>query len=522
MQTCRNLGSIVAYLGAAAAWAATLLAYLTGCAPADAARPPTPVTAAVVAGFAAPCPEVAALLPAGVTRQHAVNAGTIHLSPAFPRPGDEVHVVYVTSLVVGSWWDTVGVVARTTADGWATQRDVDLQRYCPGDETVEVFAAALGTVAAEADLEVALRHRARAYFGQVDDVWHSDDGRNYRLEVRAPRAFAPGDDDDAAAPVFIADANTRSVPAGTDAAAGRAGFWVDLSVRNDAYEKVAGVVWSTDGWQTAQVAPAAFEHGALPGGREQWGVDVDLPAPAPELEIAAFVTMAGRSTLALHGYRLVHLSGRIFRTGHFPDILHPQTELHVMTSTTPWGAMTAVRIDYSIDGGPFATAPMRWAGQGAYDEWLADLGAHPAGTTIRYAVAADHRDGSHWVDDNHGHFYVATFIDGGLVEWIGNARHWPANGDIAPGAPVWLDIESYPAGQAFDAEARYRTEGGEWQVAAMTLDAQPWGANDHFYLRLDGFPAGAVVEYAIQVRDRWANCLWDNANGANHRLVVNR
>ena len=514
---------ILRYLCSGAAWLIALLAYILGCAPGGGvAEPPSTVVAPLVGAFAPPCEEAAALLPVGVTRQHAVNVGTIHLAPAFPRPGDEVRVVYVTSLVVQSWWDTVDVIARTTADGWASQRDVELQRYCAGDESVEVFAASLGMFDEGTDVEVALRHRARAYFGQVDDVWWNDGGGNYRLAVRWPRDFEPEADEDTAGPVFVVDANTWTAPGEGDVGTAPGHFWVDLSVRNDAYEKEAGVVWTTDGWQTSHVAPASFEHGALPDGREQWGIDVDLPEPAPDLEIAAFVTMAGRSTLALRSFRLVHLSGRIFRTMHFPDILHPEAELHVMTSTTPRDVMTAVRIRYAVDDGPFVTAPMRWSGQGAYDEWLISLGTHPAGTTIRYAVEADHRDGTHWFDDNHGDLYVATFIEGGLVEWVGNAGHWPANGEIQPGAPVWLNIETSPAGRAFDAEARYRVEGGEWQSVTMTLDAQPWGANDHFYHRLEGFPAGAVVEYAMQVRDRWASCIWDNAGGANHRLVVNR
>ena len=75
-------------------------------------------------------------------------------------------------------------------------------------------------------------------------------------------------------------------------------IWVDLAVRNDAFDKQVGIVWTGDGWQTSHTAFAGYE-GALPDGRERWGLDVrDAVAqiagrPRAEVEYAAFATMNG-------------------------------------------------------------------------------------------------------------------------------------------------------------------------------------------------------------------------------------
>lgn len=77
----------------------------------------------------------------------------------------------------------------------------------------------------------------------------------------------------------------------------RESFWVDLAVRNDSATKEVGIVWSSDDWATSHTAPGVYE-GALPDGREQWGIDVaDFFSGyrAPEVRFAAFAKMNGQT-----------------------------------------------------------------------------------------------------------------------------------------------------------------------------------------------------------------------------------
>jgi hypothetical protein len=80
-----------------------------------------------------------------------------------------------------------------------------------------------------------------------------------------------------------------------------ASFWIDLRIRNDAYDKDVGIVWidrvreeATSAWH---VAAASYE-GAADSGFERWGVDVSARViggnePRPQIQFAAYVEMAG-------------------------------------------------------------------------------------------------------------------------------------------------------------------------------------------------------------------------------------
>lgn len=86
-------------------------------------------------------------------------------------------------------------------------------------------------------------------------------------------------------------------------------FWIDLAVRNDAYDKRVGVVWIDEVREDAaapwHVAEARYEA-TLDGGGERWGVDVTTGVyggnePAPRIRFAAFAEMAGTTHWDNHG-----------------------------------------------------------------------------------------------------------------------------------------------------------------------------------------------------------------------------
>jgi len=50
-------------------------------------------------------------------------------------------------------------------------------------------------------------------------------------------------------------------------------IWVDIQVENLGFDKVVGILWSDNGWYSANWAPAVYEY-TFADGSEKWGVDV--------------------------------------------------------------------------------------------------------------------------------------------------------------------------------------------------------------------------------------------------------
>lgn len=94
-------------------------------------------------------------------------------------------------------------------------------------------------------------------------------------------------------------------------------------------------------------------------------------------------------------------------------------------------AVTGVVV-YSTDRGlTWTNAPLTKGTPGAdYDHFYQNLGAFPAGTTIRYSLAVQDADGAQLWDNNQGRDYYAVVSPGftGPVEWIGNDIN---NGTVA-------------------------------------------------------------------------------------------
>lgn len=152
------------------------------------------------------------------------------------------------------------------------------------------------------DTACAQDNYARSGFGfHSYAVYDSQFGDNYHFEV-TPTPTAP--------PVRrLADGQWASDYAAPSGARygwfWDANVWVDVALAPKGTSREIGVRWTVDGWQTWTDSPARFE-GILPGGEEQWGVDVTPAermrscywcAPTPvTFEYAIFATVDGETT----------------------------------------------------------------------------------------------------------------------------------------------------------------------------------------------------------------------------------
>lgn len=157
--------------------------------------------------------------------------------------------------------------------------------------------------------------------------------------------------------------------------------WVDLSIRNDAYDKRAGIVWTNDGWKTSQTAWAAYK-GALPDGRERWGMDLKDAVvqaewqPPGEVEYAAFVEMNGQT------------SWSPFRDHYIYDRVTPAAPLRLLSSTaTTTGGVTVAGTARALNVPGARHVFVRYTIDG-WQSWR-EVEAAPAGGDFAFTLPVD-------------------------------------------------------------------------------------------------------------------------------------
>jgi hypothetical protein len=109
---------------------------------------------------------------------------------------------------------------------------------------------------------------------------------------------------------------------------------------------------------------------------------------------------------------------------------------------------------------------------------------------------------------------------GGPVSWVGDIYHWPLNGAITSNTAVWVNLESWPKGNALSAAIVYSTDGTNWLGRAMAKAGEQ-GNNDWWNINLGKFAPGTRLRYAVNVKDGFGKTLWNSAGGTNYLAVVN-
>jgi hypothetical protein len=202
--------------------------------------------------------------------------------------------------------------------------------------------------------------------------------------------------------------------------------------------------------------------------------------------------------------------------------IDPTDDLWVNIESYPRGAAVSARVVYSTDGGVvWQTRALTSAGPiGNNDWWHVNLGKFAGGATIRYAIEVVDAYGISWWDNNSGADYRATVNAGRPVYWVGNVYHWPPSGQITPQTDLWVNIESWPKGNAVSARVVYSTNGGiSWSSMPMELGGQI-GNNDWWHVNLGRFASRTTIRYAIEVVDGLGHSKWANNNGADYYATV--
>jgi len=197
-------------------------------------------------------------------------------------------------------------------------------------------------------------------------------------------------------------------------------------------------------------------------------------------------------------------------------------DLWVNIESAPVGAAVSARVVYSLDGGAtWLSRDLEFGGlNNGNDWWHLNLGAFPAGTTVRYAIEVVDAAGSSRWDSNGGGNYLITAKTGQSLQWLGNTYHWPLNGNIHPQDNLWVNLETYPIGAARSAHVVFSDdEGVSWYSVPMAVGGRH-GNNDWWHLNLETFASGTHIQYAVVARDGKGVDHWDSNRGMNFHALV--
>ena len=198
-----------------------------------------------------------------------------------------------------------------------------------------------------------------------------------------------------------------------------------------------------------------------------------------------------------------------------PVINHDQ-DLELHSETWPVGDFATVDVHYTTDGGAtWTTEPLAKLTSGQNDWWYVNLGGFAPGAEVEFYLESYTTAGDRLYDDNAGARFFVDVRSGGPVWWAGDTEQWPANGALAAGDDLFVNIESWPAGNALYADVHFDAGSG-WLTETMTRDDALWGNNDRWWANLGPFATGMQVQYVVEVIDGSGSSYWDNNGGADY------
>lgn len=318
-------------------------------------------------------------------------------------------------------------------------------------------------------------------------------------------------------------------------------FWVDVAVRNDAYEKRVGILWTDSGWASVNTAYATYE-GPLEGGYEKWGIDVIAgqawSAPR-EIEYAVFVAMNGATAWDPHNNYYVY--NKVSPTA---PVRRLSSEVHtesgrgiVFTGRARVFDLAfekQVTVRYTTDGwATSADVDATWQTQ---DDWtfrVEGLPTDPLPAALEYAIRYQVAGSEYW-DNNGGQNYRHTLEPAFQPGWMVFDLARPIAGVFA----LWSNFATDLPNEGM----RVRLDGGAWSDGqAVTFTTADMADGPHvaaYKLLLPGgfeyvHESPFVVENHIVPLDAWnptptvplnplaePPAIWDAAVDSEGRVVT--
>lgn len=107
------------------------------------------------------------------------------------------------------------------------------------------------------------------------------------------------------------------------------------------------------------------------------------------------------------------------------------------------------------------------------------------------------------------------------ISWTGLVGTDPASGAWDTNEALTISFQTAPIGAAVSAGVVFSANGGStWSNTNMTKGAAN-ASNDIWSVNLGAYPAGTVVQFALEAKDSQNNSTWNNNNNNNYSISVN-
>ncbi len=207
---------------------------------------------------------------------------------------------------------------------------------------------------------------------------------------------------------------------------------------------------------------------------------------------------------------------------NIPDVNQPSETVSVSASP-PGGSFSAGSVDVTlaISGVNILTSTYRIADGvpvAFTNGQMISLGAGMTNGQVRTLTL----DGSTMGGRTDQKTYTFTKVEASLpVTWTGNLNMDPASGSWDTNEALTITFATAPVGSAASVGMVFSSNGGvSWSYTNLTKTGAS-ASNDLWSINAGSYPAGTVLQFALETKDSQNNSTWNNNNNNNYSIAVN-
>jgi len=205
-----------------------------------------------------------------------------------------------------------------------------------------------------------------------------------------------------------------------------------------------------------------------------------------------------------------------------PGVNQPSERINL--SASPSGgsfSSDSINITLSVNGVGVATSTYTVQGQPAAAFTNSQVIVFGAGMTNGQASTLTLNGATLGGITSHVDYTFTKITAPQQVNWTGHVGMNPAPGAWDTNEALTISFETAPVGAAASVGIVFSSNGGSSWSYTNLVKTGANSSNDLWSLNMGSYPAGAVLQFALEVKDAQNNSTWNNNNNNNYSIPVN-